>query len=287
MAYKNGDWYQHLVDQSRTDHIYDLVREYLQEDWTPGHLHEFVVVRSSMLPENLGKTVPEQHLGRGIRQEDYSFPAHDYVLLNNNYLTEYLEAAMEMVIIEDFDNRSFIELLFTNTVGSDKQTGDEEEEPDVLAKAYDLLRKGESRKLALQYAMEAEGVLDGKLLGLDKEVDAAEILRVKTGYNIIATVFAWNDKIDEAAVMDNKYLYDPALWALMKRHISSYLELLIAKKEEEYLQFIFEDATFKMQFLPHYEVFTSLFIDDTHVLTRRQEALSIINIVNNYPQQFL
>ncbi len=287
MAYKNGDWYQHLVDQSRTDHIYDLIREYLSEDWEPGHPHEFVVVRNSMLPEHLGKTVPEQHIGRGIRQEDYSFPAHDYMLLNNNYLTEYLEAAIEMAIIEDFDNRGFIELLFTHAEDSDKQMGEEEEEPDVLAKAYDLLRKGENRKLALQYAMEAEGVLDSKLLGLDEEIDAAEILRVKTGYNIIATVFAWNDKIDEAAVMDNKYLYDTALWALMKRHISSYLELLIAKKEEEYLQFIFEDATFKMQFLPHYEVFTSLFIDDTFVLTRRQEALSIMNIVSNYPQQLL
>lgn len=59
MSTPNEDWYGHLVAQSRNDNIYTL----LEQDWSPNHDLDFVVVRKSQLPGKL-KDVPAKHLSK-------------------------------------------------------------------------------------------------------------------------------------------------------------------------------------------------------------------------------
>ena len=308
MASKSIDWYQHLVDQSKTDHIYTLIHGFLRGDWDPGHDLDFVVLRTSGLQEIFADSIPEAHISPTLQKDNYSFPGSDYILLHNNHLTRYLEAARRMRIIEDFDEREFIELLFTNnpadynkneandyapqrTIPDYRETSPEtlENKEDAIAIAYEMLRKAEERELAFSYAGIAEAFLNDKKIELSDDIDDGlfEVERIMLGYNVVAMVYAWNNKIDEAARVDNHYLRYHNVWNSLESHIGAYLEMLIAKKQADYLKFLFEDGDFRNRFLAHFEAYISLLVNDRYELTKMHEVVSIINRVNNANRAYL
>lgn len=218
---RSKDWYEHLVHQSKTDHIYSLIHGYLPHDWADDPDYDMVAVRTGDLPEKL-KQVPAAHISQRLKKEDYRFPAGDYLLLDDWHLTDYLEAARRMAIVEDLGGREFIELLFTddpNEYSSYNYDVDEtparavpdnrttspatlENKEDAIAKAYELLRTAKERELAYEYAKVAEEFLDSRRVTIsnyDIERDLYEVTRATLGYNVVAMVYAWNNKIDEAA----------------------------------------------------------------------------------------
>lgn len=307
MSSPNDNWYGHLVGQSRNNNIYTLLHSFLMPDWEPNHELDFVVVRRSQLPEAL-KEIPPSHLSKKLPPANYCFPGNDYVLLHNYQLTEYLHAAQWATIIADFEEREFIELRYDWTeeaahlnryppayygqVLMPKPTPDrmpnqtkppESEEEAALIRAYDLLQQGVQKETALACAETGKAFLDGQPVAVAS--DPAEALqhlaRRMFGYNIVAMVYAWNNQIDRAAAIDLLYIYHPPMWDYLEDQLKPYLEMLLVKKQQDYLQQLFEDREFRQRFLSHYEAFVSLFVNADYPLTRMGEVVAIINRVNN------
>lgn len=298
MAYEDGDWYQHLVDQSRTDYIYTLIYCYLKPDWEPRHNLDFVVLQKDQLPpEKFPEGIPASHIALPIPKEKYSFPGDNYILLDNEHLTDYLEAAREMKIVEDKEGRQFIELVFKkkekkqNAVFSIQPEIDIKtitpqtlpKQEDALYVAYELLRTHSDKKRALEYARIAEDFLDKRKVYINEmsEIGLLNIEHKMVGYNIVSMVYAWNGLISDAAIIDSQYLFHPNLWDRLEATIEPYLEMLMAMGETEYVKNIFKDTAFRKRFLAHYEAFVSLFISDVFPLTKQYEVFGIINRVNH------
>ena len=108
-----------------------------------------------------------------------------------------------------------------------------------------------------------------------------QLARQMMGYNIVAMVYAWNDRIDNAAAVDALYIFHPPLWDYLEDYINPYLEMLMVKKQKGYLHYLFNDQAFQKRFLSHYEAFISLFVDNTYPLTCIGEVVAIINRISN------
>lgn len=303
MAYINRNWYEHLVDQSRTDNIYTLIHGNLYPDWDPGHDLDFVVIRKKSLPANVfPRGIQKEHIAVTLSESDYCFPDSDYVLLDNEHLTAYLEAAKAMQIIEDHKGRQFIELIFSTK--QDKKPEVFSKEPkidihsvtpenlpkpeDALFVAYELLKTHTDKRRALEFAMIAESFLDSNrvYVGAGPDVTLWNIKHKMIGYNIVAMVYAWNNRMVEAAALDSQYLFHPNVWDELEVTLSPYLEMLMAGDQVRYLKFIFKDLDFRNRFRAHYEAFVSLFLDDTYILTRPGEVVGIINRVNHSKRDY-
>lgn len=287
MASPDRNWYRHLVGQSSHDNIYTLIHSYLVPDWEPNHELDFVVVRKKNLPAHL-KDIPQKNISKKLSKEGYCFPGNDYVLLHNYKLTQYLDAAKWAIIIEDFEDSSFIELFFEKTEESEAITPAQlkppaSEDEKALITAYKLLSEGEDKQLALQYAERGKFFLDNQVIEVNENsVEALQLIeRRMLGYNIIAMVFAWNNQINKAASADAIYIHHPALWNKLAEYIESYLEMLMIKRQQDYLHHLFGDIEFRQRFLAYYEAFISLFVNDKYVLTRTSKVINIINRVRN------
>jgi len=129
-----------------------------------------------------------------------------YVVISNNHLTEYLEAAWQMEAVEDEAGNSYIRLIFTRP---DNETEDEDDEPvanmadhedDVLKQCWDLVVAGTDRQLALTYALVGEAFLKTRQQELATGGGAAgEVIRISIGFHIVSAAYAWNDRFTEAA----------------------------------------------------------------------------------------
>lgn len=310
MASQNEDWYSHLVDQSRNDNIYTIIHSFLTPDWQPNHELDFVAVRQSQLPEKL-KPVPTNHLSKCLEKIAYCFPGNDYLLLDNYHLTEYLFFAKWAKTIEDFEGREFIELCYN----WDKNAQDSWDEPPAYARvkspynkettvpsiaidfnqmdekekslafAYELLKEGTDRELAMVHAMIGKEFLDTNRITFNGETGDIfqKMVRQMIGYNIAAMVFACNNQFNLAAETDKNYIHHPSVWSYLESYIIPYLELLMVKKQEDYLVYLFEDKEFRKRFFPHYDAFISLFVNDKHEISNMHEFIKIINRVNNTP----
>ncbi len=307
MSSPNEDWYSHLVAQSRNDNIYTLIHSFLTPDLEFNHDLDFVVVRRSQLPAHLQK-VPPAHISKKLLPAQYCFPGNDYILLHNYKLTEYLYAARWANVIEDFEDRNFIELRYDWTEEAQDCKNDppayhkgeakkklkaapmpiqsqppQSDDEAALIASYELLHKGTNKEKALQYAERGKIFLDAQQITVNE--NSAETLhqlaRRMMGYNIVAMVYSWNDKIDKAAAVDALYIHHPPIWNYLDAQIQSYLEMLMVKKQTDYLHHLFADLSFRKQYLGHYEAFISLFVNDHYELTRMGEVVNIINRVNN------
>jgi hypothetical protein len=214
-----------------------------------------------------------------------------YLSILNNCLTEYLEAAKQMRVVEDDEGNSYIQLLFNKQV-YETEYGDEDEEghlddkiephpDDVLKLCWDLIVAGKDRVQALTYALVGESFL----LNRQQELAASggslkEVIRVSTGFNIISVAYAWNNRFDEAAKCDRLYLLKPYLWAHMQKVIRPYLEMLMVKKQVSYLDDLFGNEAFRQHFYVHYE--THMSIKDPHFQwTKMREIVPVLNRVKN------
>ena len=306
MSSPNKNWYGHLVAQSRNDNIYTLIHQFLEPTWEPNHELDFVAVRRSQLPQHL-KNIPPKHISEKLPFEKYCFPASDYLLLHNYQLTEYLHAAKWAKVVEDFEHRSFIELRYNWTdeaeatwnnppaypmYGAEKiqvqptmsilHQPPQTEQESALIESYGLLKKGYNKKQALAFAETGKSFLDEQQITVTEDPNNAlqQIARRMMGYNIVAMVYVWNNKIDKAGAVDKYYIHQPLLWIYLDGYIQPYLELLMVKRQKDYLKHLFSDKAFRQRFLGHYAAYISLFVDDTYTLTGG-EVVSIINRVNN------
>ncbi len=294
------DWYQHLVDQSGHDGIYDLIHEYLPHNWKPGHDLDFVVLSTNRFLMETGYPFIEDDISETLAKKDYSFPSADYVLLDNDSIGKYLDMARAMHIVTDAKGREFIELLFmapkeepqTYEEGTTTDAASWDMAPDkdgAIFAAYERLKVPCEKEEAYRYAQLAEAFLDSKRVPIVDNVNASlfEAKRILFGYNVVAMVYAWNDKMDDAAIVDSYYILYPHVWNELEGQIEAYLGLLMAKGQRDYLKYLFSDLPFRKRFLPHYEAYISLLVDDTYPLTRMREVVGIINRVNNAYSSYL
>lgn len=152
------------------------------------------------------------------------------------------------------------------------------EEDDPLLFCWNLISRGENRELALKFALEGEAILDKKLKAIIKNPsDNSEVIRIFTGYNIISIAYSWNNLFEQSRNNDFLYLQVPNFWPSMKTGLEIYLELLLIKRQGNYLQEIFEDVKFRNLFFPHYEAFISLLVNPEYECTCMQRVIPITN----------
>lgn len=299
MTYQGSShWYDWLVEQSRTDHIYDLIHNNLPHDFEPNHDGPFVVLRKKSLHPVLAE-LPDMHRVKTKSK----FKHRDYLILHNDSLVEYLELATAMQEITDTEGNVYIELLFSWNSEKNSWYNQTEEKPlkhvekgilpeelieeeDPLMLCWHLISKAENYSLALEYARKGEKVLDKKLKALSAE-DIAGILHLQTGYNIVATAYIWNDVLPDAICADAHYIHNPMLWEHMEAVIKPYLELLIAKKQQAYLGYLFSDEKFRYYFLPHYEAYMAMLVSDKFEWTQGNEVIGIITKISNRLKGYL
>lgn len=231
----------HLEQQRRTDHIYDLIHEYIPCGWTNSHHGDYICVERSAIPKNL-------ELDESVQSsQSFNFNNPDIVVLKNNKLTEFLERAQAIEQITDTENRRFLLLKF-NRKNSPRvsssfysnqpyyadlnavQIADLNHPSDALWLAYELMRTKQNPKKALFWAEYGQSFLDNQTIVVDDNFDFEEMMRKCYGYNIVAMVFAWNNKWDKAWKADEHYIFIPQLWLQLEEVIERYLEMLMEKK---------------------------------------------------------
>ncbi len=283
-------WYQLLEDQSRTDHIYDLIHYNLQSDWEVNHDFDLccVQVKEAFL-KFFPDGVPAKDISTCMPKDMYAFDNAQYVIIANNKLTEYLEKAKAMHIISDFYDREFIELVFedapkSNPISSANKLSLSNESEAILYEAYQNLRLRIHKAKTLELAKKGHAYLNNNciLVGADANGATQEIMRQLYGYNIVAMVYAWHGLILEASKVDESYVFYEQLYPQLKEVIEGYLILLLANKEEAYLEFLFAKPAFKNFFFIHYEVYVSLFLNEEYEWINASACMSLISVVKGF-----
>lgn len=282
------DWYKWLVDQSRTDHIYDLIHNYLSHDFSPVD-GDFVLLAFEDLPQIL-QIITGAYYNASRRQVLF-VGSVKYVIVSNEHLTEYLEAARQMKVVDDEHGNSYIRLLFTQLEFENDNNDDDDTETqstkieahpdDVLKLCWDLVVTGKDKEQALYYALVGESFLMDRQHELTQSGGAiGEVIRVSIGFSIIAAAYIWNDRVGDAAKCDENYLFKPYLWSHMDATIRGYLELLMIRKNAHYLEFLFSNLEFRTHFIVHYETHMSI-INPNFEWTKMREIVPVLNRVNN------
>lgn len=293
--YNPGDWYQILVDQSRTNHIYDLIHEGLNPHFEPADEAGFVLIDTQDMPPGL-QTVPLADVAKTSEQLDED----GKILIYNDRLTEYLEQATAMSVYKG-QKGEYVLLTFKKHESVNDDNEDEViigrhldgydpeavfDEDDSLMHCWSLIRKCQHKELALELAIDGHAYLDKKRLAFTHGAEA-EYVKICFGYNIVAVAYAWNNRFDEAAIADNYYLKIAPFYKHLEDVIKPYLEMLIAKKQTKYLAYLFGMEKFKQHFLPHYEAYVSLLVNPHYECGRMRKMIPIINRVNNGLKQYL
>jgi hypothetical protein len=280
------DWYEWLVQQSRTDHIYDLIHNYLSQDFSPVK-GDFVLVAFEDLPQIL-QTITGAYYNASRRQV-LVIEAEKYVVISNDHLTEYLETARQMKVVEDDQSNAYIRLLFTKPENEDSEEDDIEDHStkieahpdDVLKLCWDLIVAGKDKEQALYYALVGEAFLADRQRELAQSGGAiSEVIRVSIGFSIVSASYIWNDKVSDAAKCDENYLFKPYLWSHMDATIKGYLELLMIRKNIHYLDFLFGDLEFRKHFIVHYETHMSI-VNPNFEWSKMREIVPVLNRINN------
>jgi hypothetical protein len=282
------DWYEWLVQQSRTDHIYDLIHNYLSHDFSPVD-GDFVLLAFDDLPQILQIINGADY--NASRRQVLVIDDVKYIVISNDHLTEYLEAASQMKVVEDDQGNSYIRLLFTQPECDDYEAVEDDIEgystkieahpDDVLKLCWDLIVAGRDKEQALYYALVGESFLTDRQHELAQSGGAlSEVIRVSIGFSIVSAAYIWNDKVSDAAKCDENYLFKPYLWSHMEATIKGYLELLMIRKTIDYLDFLFGNLEFRKHFIVHYETHMSI-VNPHFEWTKMKEIVPVLNRINN------
>jgi hypothetical protein len=134
---------------------------------------------------------------------------------------------------------------------------------------------------ALWFAVKGKKYLDNKeITGDTADEMMDQLYRNGMGYQIVATAFAWNEWYEEAFELEEHFLKHPGFWVSFKEYIGHYMVMLMIKNQKEHLRQLFNDIQFKYAFLPWWETYMSLLVDDTTTITRMNEVVPLINQVN-------
>src|SRR5687768_8352184 len=90
---KKDWWYERLVNQSKTDHIYSLIHHNIPYNWETDE-DNFVVLNVEELPDRLKLPVE-----KCISIDKQHFQAEKLRILHSDHLMEFLEAATFMIPI--------------------------------------------------------------------------------------------------------------------------------------------------------------------------------------------
>lgn len=300
LKHNDDDWYQILVDQSRTDHIYDLIHEGLKHDFEPAEEAGFVLLNPRDMPPGVS-TIPLSDIAKTATELNED----GMLLLLNDRLTDYLEKAVALKVYEGLKGE--YALLVFKKPQDDRFYEDNEGEKadfvsgryllnddpqgvadkdDSLMQAWTLISRGEHKELALELATKGHTYLDKKRLTFS-EGPEFEYVRILFGYHIVSVAYAWNDHFEEAAITDSYYIRLTPFYKHLENILKPYLEMLIAKKQAGYLEYLFSIDDFKAHFLPHYEAYISLLVNPHYECSRMREMVPIINRVNNELRRYL
>ena len=273
--------------------------EYIQNDLYGGHNHagDFVIINTGKLSDKL--QLPD------VLQDstqwpfpDYAFDEPGYVLMQTEKLTPYLEAAEAMYEEEDNNGNIYIELRFTRprreynkevTAEEYLETVTDSREAALVMGWQTFSRVGDKQTALEQARMGHEYLLEQqKSFGQKKfdEIPVETFYRWQSGLHIVASIYAWNNLFDEAYALESYFLYVEATREILHDQIGYYLELLMAKGREKHLEEIFSDMVLRRPFLHHYEVYVSLFMDDTFPLTNTMKSVPIFNPTNKAKQLY-
>ncbi len=284
------DYYQVLVDQSKTDHIYTLIHNGLSHDFIPKDPDGFVLVNPNELVDIL-KPFNQKHVVKEI-----SIRNKKYVMLKNRALTNYLEAGFKFEEVESkphryallhfFPTKKDLAIQRTNLkrYAQENLRAQLFEEDKQLLTCWHYIVKRIYKRRALNLARKGHIYLDARRKTTSNK---NEIIKISTGYNILSIAYSWNNCFKEAAITDAYYIFNKKLYPYMQMVISPYLEMLIAKKQYNYLQALFENADLKRYFLAHYEAYISLAVNPHYRCKKMNEMIDIINRINNYMQAYV
>lgn len=286
------NWDDALVNLSKTDHIYDLIMcEGIYPHFRgPNHEGDFVIINTGRLPEKLSLSDVLQD-SIAWPYPSYSFEEEGYVLMQTLKLTPYLEAAVSMHEVEDKNGANYIELRFLKP--EKKQTRERslseylqmvtDHREKALIESWQLFASVNNKVKALELARLGQSFLEEQKQQFiqveTSEIDAEALWRWQTGHHIVASVYCWNNLFEEAQRIEKNFMQEP-VWNALYDMIGGYLELLIAKDRREHLRNMFGNIAFRKQFIHHYEVYVSLFFDETFPLTNTMMAVPIFNRVN-------
>jgi hypothetical protein len=94
MQNHSDNWYNILVYQSNTDHIYNLMHKGLSPNFNPQDPEGFVII----YPPNLPKHLQPLNLTHVVQNPKYIEPR--YAMLKNEYLKPYLAAGTALEIMQ-------------------------------------------------------------------------------------------------------------------------------------------------------------------------------------------
>jgi hypothetical protein len=135
---------------------------------------------------------------------------------------------------------------------------------------------------ALWYAVKGKEYLDElEVTGNSAEEIMDALYKNGMGYQIAATAFVWNEWYSEAFELEEHFLSHPGFWVSFKEYIGHYMVMLMIKDQREHLQALFKEVQFKYAFLPWWEAYMSLLVDETTRITRMNETVAIINQVHS------
>lgn len=138
------------------------------------------------------------------------------------------------------------------------------------------------RDRALSFAVKGKEFLDNKSAEGLNETELKELeYRQGLGYHIVATAFIWNEWYGEAFKIEKYFIKKSSISSAYKEYIGHYLVILMIKDQQQHLEELFMDIDFKYSFLPWWETYMSLMVDDTTPIMRMEETVPIINQVNN------
>lgn len=289
-----GNWFETLEFLSSTNDVYNLL---MGKDMYPdfqgiSHTGDFVVINTARLTDAIKLAdVLEDSTEWPFPGNKFKTPG--YVLMQTEKLTPYLDAAVNMKPAEDENQRIFIELEFIKpekkkiTLKEDNSYLESvtDEREMALIESWQLFASATNKTTALAKAKLGQAFLQEQgedfLNQKQEDINRESLIRWHTGHHITASVFCWNELYEEAFAEEQWFLQPPQLWEHLHDTICYYLELLMVKNQQLHLQEIFADMELRAFFKIHYEVYVSLFIDDTFPLSSTLKAVPVFNRVTH------
>lgn len=129
-------------------------------------------------------------------------------------------------------------------------------------------------------AYNGKKVLDNQQIHFENDTQFyRELYRKSLGYHIVAMLYVWNNWFDEAFEIEENFIAN-TYWHPFREQIVQYLELLIIKRRSVHLGKLFDNPEFQYSFLTYFEVYYSLFIDNTLTITKMDEFVPLYNRIN-------
>lgn len=164
-----------------------------------------------------------------------------------------------------------------------------EQERDPVPVCLEALQTGKDPQGALAAAREAHShwwALDCTDREYSHE-ELMELLEVRSFVlGAVATVCVWNKEFKIADQLQPEFIYNADLWRNERREIVElYLIHLLFHEQFVRIAAIFEDVTFKQEFLAYHDLYRSVMDPHYEFQSKQGPYLVVVNKVNRYCRQ--